>query len=41
MYFIDKDKIKQNQGEIQLSNWLELSENGVHGPIPTWPQRSG
>jgi hypothetical protein len=27
MYSIDKDRMKQNQGEIQPSDWLELSEN--------------
>ncbi len=27
MYSIDKERIEQNQGEIQPSNWLELSEN--------------
>ncbi len=27
MYSIDEDRIEQNQGEIQLSDWLELSEN--------------
>jgi hypothetical protein len=27
MYSIDEDRIEQNQGENQLSDWLELSEN--------------
>jgi hypothetical protein len=27
MYSIDKDRMKQYQGEIQPSDWLELSEN--------------
>jgi hypothetical protein len=27
MYSIDKERMKQYQGEIQPSDWLELSEN--------------
>jgi hypothetical protein len=27
MYFIDEDRIDTSQGEIELSDWIELSEN--------------
>jgi hypothetical protein len=41
MYFIDEDRINQFEGEIQSSDWLELSEKQCARTTPSWPQPNG
>jgi hypothetical protein len=41
IYFIDEDRIDQFEGEIQSSDWLELSEKQCARTTPSWPQRNG